>query len=306
VSGDPSPTARHSARHLAALEQRPRWNNIEAFTPARRCTAPSTCSRRRWITRHDLSKEPTLNAEPAVQRRLLDLQDLDLQLDQVAHKRKALPEHKALTDLAAEKSVVDRELVTADTEVGDLQREQKKADSDVDQVRQRKARNQQRIDSGQVSSPRDLENLQHEIGSLDRRIGDLEDAELEVMEKLEAAEVVQADLRSRAESFADRQSELESTRDAALKELDEQRAEYGDKRTAIAAELPEALVTQYQRLREHNGGIGAAPLVGKRCMGCRMELSPSDLNRIKASPPDAVLRCEECGRILVRTADSAA
>ena len=103
---------------------------------------------------------------------MLDLQDLDLQLDQVAHKRKSLPEHAALAELATEKSVVDRELVTADTEVSDLQREQKKADSDVDQVRQRKARNQQRLDSGQVTSPRDLENLQHEIGSLDRRIAD--------------------------------------------------------------------------------------------------------------------------------------
>ena len=235
---------------------------------------------------------------------MLDLQDLDLQLDQVAHKRKSLPEHQALTALVAEKAVVDRDLVTADTEVSDLQREQKKADSDVDQVRQRKARNQQRIDSGQVTSPKDLENLQHEIGSLERRISDLEDAELEVMEKLEAAEVVQADLRTRAEAFAGQQSELETTREAALKELDEQRAELGDKRATIAAELPDALVTQYQRLREHNGGIGAAPLVGKRCMGCRMELAPSDLNRIKTAPADAVLRCEECGRILVRTAES--
>jgi predicted nucleic acid-binding Zn-ribbon protein len=236
---------------------------------------------------------------------LLDLQDLDLQLDQVAHKRKSLPEHKALADLAAEKAVVDRELVTVDTEVSDLQREQKKADSDVEQVRQRKARNQQRLDSGQITSPRDLENLQHEIGSLDRRIADLEDAELEVMEKLEAAEAVQADLRSRAEAFAGRQAELESSRDAALKELDEQRAQLGDQRSAIAAELPDALVTQYERLRERNGGIGAAPLVGKRCMGCRMELAPSDLTRFKAAAPDAVLRCEECGRILVRTAESA-
>jgi predicted nucleic acid-binding Zn-ribbon protein len=236
---------------------------------------------------------------------LLDLQELDLQLDQVAHKRKSLPEHKALADLAAEKAVVDRELVTVDTEVSDLQREQKKADSDVEQVRQRKARNQQRLDSGQITSPRDLENLQHEIGSLDRRIADLEDAELEVMEKLEAAEAVQADLRSRAEAFAGRQAELESSRDAALKELDEQRAQLGDQRSAIAAELPDALVTQYERLRERNGGIGAAPLVGKRCMGCRMELAPSDLTRFKAAAPDAVLRCEECGRILVRTAESA-
>ncbi|WP_427896508.1 zinc ribbon domain-containing protein [Kribbella sp. GL6] len=246
-----------------------------------------------------------MNAEPAVQRRLLDLQDLDLQLDQVAHKRASLPEHQALKDLAAEKSVVDRELVTADTEVSDLQREQKKADSDVEQVRQRRARNQQRLDSGQVTSPRDLENLQHEIGSLDRRISDLEDSELEVMEKLEAAEVVQTGLRTRAEAFAGRQSELETTRDAAIKELDEQRAGVADQRAVVVTELPEALVSQYQRLREHNGGIGAAPLVGKRCMGCRMELAPSDLNAIKAAAPDAVLRCEECGRILVRTADSA-
>jgi uncharacterized protein len=265
---------------------------------------PAALSPRQLTT--ERTKEPTLNAEPAVQRRLLDLQDLDLQLDQVAHKRKSLPEHQALAELAAEKSVVDRELVTADTEVSDLQREQKKADSDVEQVRQRKTRNQQRLDSGQVTSPKDLENLQHEIGSLDRRISDLEDAELEVMEKLEAAEAVQADLRSRAEAFAGRQAELETSRDAAIKELDEQRAQLGDKRSTVAAELPDALVTQYQRLREHNGGIGAAPLVGKRCMGCRMELAPSDLNAIKAAAPDAVLRCEECGRILVRTADSAA
>ncbi|HET6294229.1 MAG TPA: C4-type zinc ribbon domain-containing protein [Kribbella sp.] len=249
-------------------------------------------------------KEPILNAEPAVQRRLLELQDLDLQLDQVAHKRKSLPEHQALAELAAEKSVVDGDLVNADTEVSDLQREQKKADSDVDQVRQRKARNRQRMDSGQISSPRDLENLQHEIVSLDRRISDLEDSELEVMERLEAAEATQAGLRTRADAFAGRQTELEATRDAALKELDEQRATVGDQRATIAAELPDDLITMYQRLRERNGGIGAAPLVGKRCMGCRMELAPSDLSRFKASPPDAVLRCEECGRILVRTAES--
>ncbi|WP_206685933.1 zinc ribbon domain-containing protein [Kribbella qitaiheensis] len=235
---------------------------------------------------------------------MLDLQDLDLQLDQVAHKRKSLPEHQALAELAAEKSVVDRELVTADTEVSDLRREQKKADSDVDQVRQRKARNQQKLDSGQISSPRDLENLQHEIGSLDRRISNLEDAELEVMERLEAAEVVQTDLQARADAFAGRQTELESIRDGALKELDEQRTAFADKRATVAAELPTDLITTYQKLRERNGGIGAAPLVGKRCMGCRMELAPSDLSAIKVAAPDAVLRCEECGRILVRTAES--
>ncbi|MEV8379126.1 C4-type zinc ribbon domain-containing protein [Kribbella sp. NPDC056861] len=200
--------------------------------------------------------------------------------------------------------MVDGELVTADTEVSDLKREQKKADSDVDQVRQRKNRNQQRMDSGQVTSPRDLENLQHEIGSLDRRISDLEDAELEVMERLEAAEVVQAELQVRADAFAGRQSELEATRDATLKELDEQRATVGDQRATVAAELPDDLVALYLKVRERNGGIGAGPLVGKRCMGCRMELPPSELSIIKTTPADVVLRHEECGRILVRTPET--
>jgi hypothetical protein len=235
---------------------------------------------------------------------LLDLQDLDLQLDQVAHKRKGLPEHAALAQLAAEKSAVDRQLVAADTEVSDLQREQRKADADVEQVRQRRARNQQRLDSGQVTSPRDLENLQHEIGSLERRISDLEDAELEVMERLEAAEATQTDLRTRADAFAGRQAEMQSARDAALKELDEQRGSLDEQRAKVLAELPAELVTTYEKLRERNGGIGAAPLVGKRCMGCRMELNPSDLGRIKSAAPDVVLRCEECGRILVRTAET--
>jgi predicted nucleic acid-binding Zn-ribbon protein len=237
---------------------------------------------------------------------LLDLQDLDLQLDQVAHKRKSLPEYAALAGLGQEKSVVDRALVTADTEVSDLQRAQRKADADVEQVRQRRARNQQRLDSGQVTSPRDLEGLQHELGSLDRRIADLEDAELEVMERLEAAEAEQSELRTKAEAFAGRQAELESVRNAALKELDEQRASLAQQRAGVSAELPADLVTTYQKLRERNGGIGAAPLVGKRCMGCRMELNPSDLGRIRSAAADVVVRCEECGRILVRIPETKA
>ncbi len=240
-----------------------------------------------------------------MQRRLLDLQELDLNLDQVAHKRGVLPELAALTELAREKSAVDRELVTAETEVSDLQREQKKADSDVEQVKTRRTRDQERLDGGRVGSPKELESLQREIGSLDRRIADLEDAELDVMERLESAEARLAGLRSRADDFAGRQAELESSRDAAAKDLDEQRASLTERRTAVATELPADLVTTYAKLRERMGGIGAGELVGKRCMGCRMELNPADLSRMAAADKNTVLRCEECGRILVRTDKSA-
>jgi uncharacterized protein len=207
----------------------------------------------------------------------------------------------ALAELGREADTVDRELVAAETEAGDLQREQKKADADVEQVKARRSRDQQRLDAGRVSSPKELEGLQHEIASLDRRISDLEDAELEVMEKLETAEARVTELRGRAAEFSGRRAELESSRDAATKELDEQRAGLAEQRTAVEAELPAELVATYVKLRERLGGIGAAQLQGKRCTGCRMELNAADLGRIAAAAPDAVLRCEECGRILVRT-----
>ena len=236
---------------------------------------------------------------------MLDLQELDLQLDQIAHKRATLPELAGLTELARQRAATDRELVTVETEVGDLQREQRKADADVEQVKTRRTRDQERLDTGRVTSPRDLQSLQSEIVSLDRRIAELEDAELEVMEKLETAETRLAELRTGAEDFAGRQTELETSRDTALKQLDEQRDQLSGRRTGLAADLPADLVTTYTKLRERLGGIGAGELVGKRCMGCRMELNPADLSVIAAAAPDAVLRCEECGRILVRTSNSA-
>jgi uncharacterized protein len=50
--------------------------------------------------------------------------------------------------------------------------------------------------------------------------------------------------------------------------------------------------------------VGAAALVQRRCQGCRLELNAADLREITAAAEDEVLRCEECQRILVRTAES--
>jgi predicted nucleic acid-binding Zn-ribbon protein len=106
----------------------------------------------------------------------------------LAHLRERLPELAELDELAQARSDLDRERIRLETAVSDLSADQRKADADVEQVRSRRTRNQQRLDSGQVGSARDLENLQHEVVSLDRRIATLEDEELEVMEALEAAE----------------------------------------------------------------------------------------------------------------------
>jgi predicted nucleic acid-binding Zn-ribbon protein len=181
-----------------------------------------------------------------------------------------------------------------------MSRAQGKAERDVDQVRSRIERDRARLDAGLVSSPKELENLQSEIVSLERRQSDLEEVVLEVMERLE-------DVSRRRTAVADEQAmltgqleEISARLDAALAEISEQSGKASNTRAGVAAEIPADLLGLYDRLRAQHT-VGAAALNRGRCEGCHLSLNTVDLGRIRAAPPDEVLRCEECRRILVRT-----
>ncbi|MEU3513830.1 C4-type zinc ribbon domain-containing protein [Streptomyces sp. NPDC006654] len=245
-----------------------------------------------------------MNAAPADQIRLLDVQALDVRLQQLAHKRKSLPEHAEIESLTKDLTQLRDLLVAAQTEESDTAREQTKAEQDVDQVRQRAARDQQRLDSGAVTSPKDLENLQREIVSLAKRQGDLEDVVLEVMERRESVQERVAELSERVGAVQGRIDEASAKRDAAAEEIDAEAATVTKEREVIAAAVPADLLKLYDKLREQQGGIGAAKLYARSCQGCRQELAITELNEIRAAAPDTVIRCENCRRILVRTAES--
>lgn len=194
--------------------------------------------------------------------------------------------------------------MAAQTEESDTAREQTKAEQDVDQVRQRAVRDQQRLDSGAITSPKDLENLQREIASLAKRQGDLEDVVLEVMERRESAQERVAELTERVGSVQGRIDDATARRDASFESLDSEAATVTKEREVIAGAIPADLLKLYDKLREQQGGIGAAKLYQRTCQGCRQELSITDINEIRSAAPDTVVRCENCRRILVRTSES--
>ncbi|MEV8523302.1 MULTISPECIES: C4-type zinc ribbon domain-containing protein [unclassified Streptomyces] len=245
-----------------------------------------------------------MNAAPADQIRLLDVQALDVRLSQLAHKRTSLPEHAEIESLTKDLTQLRDLLVAAQTEESDTAREQTKAEQDVDQVRQRAVRDQQRLDSGAVSSPKDLESLQREIVSLAKRQGDLEDVVLEVMERRESAQERAAELTERVSSVQAKVDDATARRDAALAGLDAEIASATKEREVVAGSVPADLLKLYDKLRGQQGGVGAARLYQRRCEGCRLELNITEVNEVKAAAPDAVLRCENCRRILVRTSES--
>jgi len=245
-----------------------------------------------------------LNADPASQLRLLDLQALDTALDRLAHRRQTLPEIATIEALAARLREVDDALVVARTLDTDLAREQLKAEADVDQVRARAERDQQRLDAGSVGSPRELENLQSEIASLSKRRTDLEDVVLEVMERREAAQSDIAASSAEREKLAGESTAACAQRDRTFAEIDSEIATTTSARAAVARDIPAELLALYEKIRDSSDGVGAAALHRGRCEGCHLSLNPGDLGHMRDAAPDAVIRCEECRRILVRTPES--
>jgi len=244
-----------------------------------------------------------VNADPAAQLRLLDLQAADTALAQLAHRRANLPELVALAERERRANELHNDIVDAETLLADIVDEQRKLENEVDAVRTRAGRDEQRLQSGGLPA-KELESLQHEVSSLARRQTALEDDLLEVMERQEEADARLIQLTDARTALEDESAELASARDAAFAEIDAAVVQRTAERAAIAGELPADLLALYEKAREHGGGIGAAMLRQRRCEGCRIELSGAELSAVRAAEPDAVVRCEECRRILVRTAES--
>jgi len=234
----------------------------------------------------------------------LDVQELDSKLDQLKHQLRTMPQIAELDALGKSRESVGDQVRDAQIRVDDLSRTQKKADADVEQVKARRRRDQDRIDQGTIANPKDLERMQHEMVSLERRISSLEDTELEVMEELETA---QSDLERLTAEVAEVDRLIEAateTRGETTERLNAEGRGLTEERKRTAGDMPEDLMTLYAKLRTQKDGVGAAALRARQCGGCRLDVNPADLSRIAKTASDEVVRCEECGRILVRTSES--
>jgi len=202
------------------------------------------------------------------------------------------------------KAAASTDLVAAETAVSDLEREQERAELDLEPVRERLNRNQRRIADGAVPDPKALSSMVDEVAHLQRRIRDLEDAELDVMEQLEAAVAIREQLKAHITALDSRIADAMDRRDRATTAIDAQIDENRAERLQLAPLIPPNLMALYDKIGAGHNGVGAAELRQRRCTGCQLEVNAADLRRFAAAPEDEVLRCEECSRILVRTAAS--
>jgi uncharacterized protein len=245
-----------------------------------------------------------LKADPAAQLALLDLQELDSRADLLRHQRAALPELAEIAALTAARAELDGRRRDAQIAADDLAAEQTKVDADVEQVKARRKRDQDRMDQGLITNPKDLEHMQGELESLQRRITSLEDDELEVMARLEDAQKELDSLAGELAAADERLAELTALRDSKLAEIDQSLESVAAERGPAAAGIPDDLLALYEKLRVSKNGVAVGALRARECSGCRLSLDPTELAAIRAAAPDEVIRHEECQRILVRTPES--
>lgn len=239
-----------------------------------------------------------MKAEVMQQRSLLKLAEVDAELSRLEYRATHLAEQQRLEQVQAEHREANDRLAALSIAQEDLDSQVAKFETEIDAVRQREDRDRALLDGGAINA-KQLSELQHELETLQRRQASLEDSLLEVMERREELQAEQVAELARIDELQTALTEIQQARDAALVAIDQSRHQCACRRDELVAALDADLVALYERQRAR-GGAGAGVLQGRRCGACSIEIDRGELARISAAAEDDVLRCPECGAILLR------
>lgn len=233
------------------------------------------------------------------QRAILDIQNFDFSHATLTNKASNLPEIAAINSLTIKANNARDLRIAAETEANDVKRELARAEGDVEQIVTRITRDETRLSSG-TGTPKELEQLQHELGTLAARRAELEEIELEIMMRIDGIKARIAELSEQEAALASEITELEIKKANELAVITADLENVKSERATVISSINPELVALYEKIRAANSGTGAAALVGNQCKGCHLAINTIELQRIAALAEDEVVRCEECRCILVR------
>ena len=240
-----------------------------------------------------------MKATPLDQNLLIELQLIDSQVTQAKTKLAGLPELEQIAAIHTRLENTAVELTVVETELADVAIDLRRSELDVEQVDDRIQKDENRLASG-TATPKELEQLQHEVVTLTKRKADLEDGELEILMKYDGVKSRVDELLNDQVGLKKLELELDIRLENARTEIDKTLTELAAARSVLVPKIDPALVELYNKIRSSAHGVGAALLVGNKCDGCHLAINAIEIDRIKGLAGDEVIRCEECRRILVR------
>ena len=240
-----------------------------------------------------------MKASVSDQRSILDIQKFDHQSSTLRNKAANLPELAEISSTTIKQNNVRDLRIAAETELSDVKRELARAEGDVEQIVTRIERDEKRLSSG-TGTPKELEQTQHELGTLGVRRSELEEVELEIMMRVDGIKERIATLSAEENQLGLIIADLNIRKENALAAIHTELEGIESDRKSTAQSVSAELLALYEKIRESSNGIGAAALAGNQCKGCNLALNTIELQRIAGLAEDEVVRCEECRCILVR------
>ena len=240
-----------------------------------------------------------MQASPEQQSLIFELQLLDNEIMQANTKLKSLPEIEQLLHIDKRIVTATDELATVKAEADQIELELRRGEVDVETVTDRIKKDEARLSSGNAT-PKELEQLQHEVGTLKKRQETLEEIELEIMVRSEAITARTNTLTTDLASLETLKAEINQRLTTASGEINTVITNKKSDREKVVVKIEKPLIDLYEKIRTASGGVAAAALVGNKCNGCNLAINAVEMERIKSLAKDELLRCEECRRILVR------
>lgn len=232
-------------------------------------------------------------------KQLLDVQALDTTLTQLGHRAGQLPERADLAAVEDQLAALRAEVARVEDDKHALEKDQTRLEDEIASLETKIAGAERQLYSG-GSDVKELQSLQEEIASLRRRVSSVEDDELALLEQMEPVDERLAALAAQQAALDERAVALTAAVAEAEVEIDRQREEVLGRREALVADVDPAALAEYDAVRNRLGGVAVARLEHGSCGACHMKLSAVEHDRILHLPADEPVRCEDCGRFLVR------
>jgi predicted nucleic acid-binding Zn-ribbon protein len=239
-----------------------------------------------------------MKAKVESQRLLLDLNSIDQSISKLDYQKKNHPQLMKITELTARVPSIEASIVENDSQIIETKKEVSKAEIDVENISKRVQKDKERLASSETSA-KDLTQIQHEIGTLDSKQKELEEVQIEFLEKVEDLEHKKRGLQEIVEQVKAEISELNIAIKADFEKANKEIVTFSTERLTVISKVEKDLLDLYEKIRSEHG-IGAGLFSHGTCNSCQIQISPSEINSINSTDPEEVIRCENCRCILVR------
>jgi hypothetical protein len=238
----------------------------------------------------------TPRPEVGVSRDLAILYEIQQADTEIAATKGAMAALDRGVELESQIAADEAELASLVERHRGTERESLALDLELKTLEEKRTKFRAQLYGGAVRNPRQLHDLQEEVGMLDREVGKAEDRMLELMDSLESGRTEIGERESRLAALREQLRDVQERYADATERL---RGEIGildSRRKELAAQVPVQLLKRYEQIRVRQGNLGLVKVIGANCPGCRVALPSETVKALKADR--GTIACENCGRLL--------